>query len=251
MSPAAQLDLLQRRLASKRALLAAATTMSDEQIVGLHAVFCATQRPRPLPGVSPSTRFASLTRAALSAANSSNSSALGSPASASASSSSSSLSSSSSASASASPASFSATSAFDLSRALGAVMNYDEFCRALAFSPTSILARQIFDLVDSRHRVGALSFVQFALCVAILSGHCREHSLARFTFDVYDLNKDGYIDFGELKAMLENSLADRGIAFVEADINAMCASTLLMLDPERGTHIAFARYEQVCDVLGP
>jgi hypothetical protein len=66
-------------------------------------------------------------------------------------------------------------------------------------------------LLPSPHRARARSFVQMATAVAILSGHCPSWDLVAFSFDVYDFNGDGVIDFNELRDMLANSLAERGI----------------------------------------
>jgi Ca2+-binding EF-hand superfamily protein len=125
------------------------------------------------------------------------------------------------------------------------VMVFVEFARALSFSESSVLAKRIFDIFDIHH-VRALNFAQFAVGVSVLSNNCKSVSLARFTFDVYDTKKDDCIDFDELRAMLENSLADRGATYTPEGIASVCRNTMMLLDPEQRGYISFSRYEQVC-----
>jgi Ca2+-binding EF-hand superfamily protein len=124
------------------------------------------------------------------------------------------------------------------------VMLFEDFCSALNFSPSSLLVKRIFDTFDV-HRIQALNFLQFALGACILFNHCPDLPLVRFTFDIYDLNKDGMINFVEMYAMLENSLAERGIEFKPEDLHHMCKNTLRLLDPERRGGIVFVRYQQL------
>lgn len=148
----------------------------------------------------------------------------------------------------------------------GEVMLFDEFCSVFDFSPTSMIVQRIFDTFDA-YRVKAVNFAQFALVfilvniffiqgVAILSSKCPALSLARcitlaynffylVTFDIYDLDKNGVIDYFELKSMLENSLRDRGLNYSEEDIKHICRNTLKLLDSDKRGYIAYESYVRV------
>ena len=95
------------------------------------------------------------------------------------------------------------------------------------FFSENIVLSHIVALFDSLCPIVARyrprSYVQMATAVAILSGHCPSWDLVAFSFDVYDFNGDGVIDFNELRDMLANSLAERGIPHRFGARAALCS----------------------------
>ena len=114
------------------------------------------------------------------------------------------------------------------SKTAGEVMLFDEFCDTLDYYATSALAIRIFEIFDV-HRIGALNFIQFALGLSILTGNSLILTLSRFVFDIYDVDKDGKISFLELKALVENTLAEKRITFTSDEVVKYCNNTLSSL----------------------
>lgn len=119
----------------------------------------------------------------------------------------------------------------------------DEFAQALGLSRASMLNRRLFDRFNVT-RSSQMNFREFAMALSVLSPRASLEDKIRFTFDLYDANKDGNIDTSELKEMLVSALENpqNEIKLSSEVIDLVCENTIQQLDIDGNGKIDFHEY---------
>lgn len=123
------------------------------------------------------------------------------------------------------------------------VIDADEFSHALGMN-NNILSHRMFALFNVT-RTEKMNFREFAMATSVLSSNADRNDKIRFSFDLYDLNKDNKIDHHELQVMLKAALQENGILLTNEQIEHICASTLKASDIDGNGFIEFEEYKQL------
>jgi len=121
-----------------------------------------------------------------------------------------------------------------------------EFAHALHLQPESVLCRALFNSFD-KTKSDSLTFRKFVMTLSYLNPAASLEDKIRFSFDLCDLNKDGFIDTDELLKMLLSAVRDpsTGIELSEEQIRQVCRQTFESVDTDRNGVIDFAEYQRM------
>eukprot|EP01057_Protomagalhaensia_wolfi_P000898 Protomagalhaensia_wolfi_Nauph_80__897@NODE_1517_length_1492_cov_120_861666_g1176_i0_p2_GENE_NODE_1517_length_1492_cov_120_861666_g1176_i0NODE_1517_length_1492_cov_120_861666_g1176_i0_p2_ORF_typecomplete_len178_score34_69EFhand_7/PF13499_6/0_0023EFhand_7/PF13499_6/3_3e10EFhand_7/PF13499_6/8e16EFhand_1/PF00036_32/0_0083EFhand_1/PF00036_32/1_3e05EFhand_1/PF00036_32/6_3e07EFhand_1/PF00036_32/1_1e07EFhand_8/PF13833_6/0_00035EFhand_8/PF13833_6/5e05EFhand_8/PF13833_6/0_12EFhand_8/PF13833_6/4_3e07EFhand len=103
------------------------------------------------------------------------------------------------------------------------------------------LVKRVISIFDTNED-GRVSFVEFLVGLAKLTAGTDEYQKTKFAFDIYDVNKDGYISNGELftvmKMMVGNNLNDN-------QLQQLVDRTILQADKDGDGMISFSEFQEV------
>jgi len=103
------------------------------------------------------------------------------------------------------------------------------------------LVKRVISIFDTNSD-GKVSFVEFIVGLAKLTAGVDESQKTKFAFDVYDVNKDGYISNGELftvmKIMVGNNLNDQ-------QLQQLVDRTIIQADKDGDGMISFSEFKEM------
>eukprot|EP00922_Rhytidocystis_sp_ex-Travisia-forbesii_P037914 GHVS01056442.1.p1 GENE.GHVS01056442.1~~GHVS01056442.1.p1 ORF type:complete len:179 (-),score=35.03 GHVS01056442.1:2328-2864(-) len=103
------------------------------------------------------------------------------------------------------------------------------------------LVKRVISIFDTNHD-GKVSFVEFLVGLAKLAAGTDETQKTKFAFDIYDINKDGFISNGELftvmKMMVGSNLNDQ-------QLQQLVDRTLLQADKDGDGLISFDEFNEM------
>lgn len=103
------------------------------------------------------------------------------------------------------------------------------------------LVKRVVDIFDTNSD-GKVSFVEFLVGLAKLTAGTDESQKTKFAFEVYDINKDGYISNGELytvmKMMVGNNLNDQ-------QLQQLVDRTIMQADKDGDGLISFDEFREM------
>jgi len=103
------------------------------------------------------------------------------------------------------------------------------------------LVKRVIAIFDTNSD-GKVSFVEFIVGLAKLTAGTDEYQKTKFAFDVYDVNKDGFISNGELftvmKIMVGNNLNDQ-------QLQQLVDRTIIQADKDGDGMISFSEFKEM------
>eukprot|EP01083_Nonionella_stella_P090039 251542_1 len=117
-----------------------------------------------------------------------------------------------------------------------------EFARALGMPVNSLLARRLFQEFNVT-QTDRMNFREFCMALSLLSDKASIDDKIKFSFDLYDLNKDGKIDESELLSLVEAAFSDSGASVPKETIEMICRATLSETDVDNNGTIEHNEYE--------
>jgi len=103
------------------------------------------------------------------------------------------------------------------------------------------LVKRVISIFDTNSD-GKVSFVEFIVGLAKLTAGTDEYQKTKFAFDVYDVNKDGFISNGELftvmKIMVGNNLNDQ-------QLQQLVDRTIIQADKDGDGMISFSEFKEM------
>jgi len=118
-----------------------------------------------------------------------------------------------------------------------------EFAIALGLPCSSMLARRLFSRFNVTNSA-SMNFREFIMALSQLSTRATQDEKIKFSFDLYDLNKDRSIDRSELTQLLQAALehASDDIKLSKEQISEICEKTVQQMDIDGNGKIEFEEY---------
>mmetsp|Transcript_46445 Transcript_46445/g.68641 ORF Transcript_46445/g.68641 Transcript_46445/m.68641 type:complete len:229 (-) Transcript_46445:179-865(-) len=121
------------------------------------------------------------------------------------------------------------------------LINEREFHLAMGFKSQNFILKRMFEVFDENGDNG-ITFSEFLKGLSALSGKASEQEKMRFSFRLYDVNKDGKISKAELKTMLAGSVSAFPYKFSEDELDALVERTFNESDLNGNGYISYAEY---------
>lgn len=128
------------------------------------------------------------------------------------------------------------------------LIDLEEFGAALGLKSSCVILKRIFARFD-RTKTSTLNFREFVVSLSDLSLAATRKEKVKFSFELYDLNRDGTIDLSELKQLLRAALANaqHSLNLTEEQMVDICENTLRDLDKDGNGVIDFEEYESMVE----
>jgi serine/threonine-protein phosphatase 2B regulatory subunit len=124
------------------------------------------------------------------------------------------------------------------------LINEREFHLAMGFKAQSFILKRMFEVFDENGD-GGITFSEFLKGLSALSGKASEQEKMKFSFRLYDVNKDGKITKEELKTMLAGSVSALPYRFSEAEMDELVDRTFAETDLNGNGYISYAEYTKL------
>lgn len=121
---------------------------------------------------------------------------------------------------------------------------FSEFGISLGIPENSLFLDRLFRLFDEKNN-GVIDFTQFIKGLSVLCTRGTLDEKIKFSFQIYDFDKDGKISKSELSSMLETSLKENGVAVTTAQIGHVVASTFKQVDVNKDGFIDYEEYRML------
>eukprot|EP00919_Chromeraceae_sp_WS-2016_P046705 GHVR01110838.1.p1 GENE.GHVR01110838.1~~GHVR01110838.1.p1 ORF type:complete len:178 (+),score=42.72 GHVR01110838.1:47-580(+) len=102
------------------------------------------------------------------------------------------------------------------------------------------LVKRVISIFDT-NRDGKVSFVEFLVGLAKLAAGTADSQKTRFAFEVYDINRDGYISNGELFSVMKMMV---GSNLNDAQLQQLVDRTVLEADADHDGLISYDEFKQ-------
>ncbi|KAH0483263.1 MAG: uncharacterized protein KVP18_000573 [Porospora cf. gigantea A] len=104
------------------------------------------------------------------------------------------------------------------------------------------LVKRVIGIFDTDND-GKVSFIEFLVGLSKLASGTEELFKIQFAFDIYDMNRDGFISNGELfkvmKMMIGNNLSDK-------QLQQLVDRTMIEADTNYDGRISFMEFQEMC-----
>lgn len=126
-------------------------------------------------------------------------------------------------------------------------INLAEFQSALGYKAkeSSFFLERIFKVFDENSD-GTISFEEFLHGIGILTPTAAPEYRLKFSFQLYDSGRKGYISQADLKTMLAASLKENDLVLTDAQLDKMVGDTFRTYDLNRDGVLDFAEYQNMC-----
>eukprot|EP00923_Selenidium_pygospionis_P058251 GHVN01102243.1.p1 GENE.GHVN01102243.1~~GHVN01102243.1.p1 ORF type:complete len:178 (+),score=25.65 GHVN01102243.1:436-969(+) len=108
------------------------------------------------------------------------------------------------------------------------------------------LVKRVIDIFDT-NQDGKVSFVEFLVGLAKLTEGTDETQKTKFAFDIYDLNRDGFISNGELFSVMKMMV---GANLNDTQLQQLVDRTIVQADKDGDGLISYEEFIEMVDHIG-